>query len=139
MNKYWLTPPELLDQLEREFHFDHDPCPYPRGDLNSLVEPWGRCNYVNPPFCRKYAPFGGPSAFARKAIAEQANGFSISEASQYLGMCEQKLREKAYLGEVPARKEGRYRVFLLEDLDRYLNKLPEWDCGEFNGLRAVGT
>ena len=62
LKRYWITPPELLDRLGREFHFDHDPCPYPRGDLNSLVEPWGRRNYVNPPFCRKDAPFGGPLA-----------------------------------------------------------------------------
>ena len=72
--KYWLTPPELHEKLDSEFHFDFDPCPYPRGDYNSLVERWGKCNYVNPPFCKKDAPFGGPSAFARKAIAERNNG-----------------------------------------------------------------
>ena len=65
--------------------------------------------------------------------------FSISEASQYTGLSEQTLRKKSDLGEIPARKEGRYRVFLLEDLDRYLEELPTWDCGEFNGLRVVGA
>ena len=72
--KYWLTPPDVYERLDNEFHFDFDPCPYPRGDRNSLIEPWGKCNYVNPPFCRKDAPYGGPSAFARKAIEERGKG-----------------------------------------------------------------
>jgi len=72
--KYWLTPPELYERLNNEFHFDCDPCPYPRGERNSLTEPWGKNNYVNPPFCRKDAPFGGPSAFVRKAVEERDKG-----------------------------------------------------------------
>lgn len=73
--RHWLTPPDLLAQLHAEFAFDFDPCPCPRPELyNSLVQPWGKSNYVNPPFLKIDAPFGGPSAFARKAIAEQQNG-----------------------------------------------------------------
>lgn len=75
MPRYWLTPPEIYAALHAEFAFDFDPCPYPRhAEYNSLVLPWGLANYVNPPFCKKDAPFGGPSAFVRKAIAEQAEG-----------------------------------------------------------------
>jgi hypothetical protein len=73
--RYWLTPPDLYAKLDAEFAFDFDPCPYPRPeDYNSLVEPWGRANYVNPPFQRRDAPHGGPAAFVRKAIAEQQWG-----------------------------------------------------------------
>ena len=73
--RYWITPPELYRRLDDEFHFTFDPCPCPRPNgYNSLVLPWGERNYVNPPFCRKDAPYGGPSAFARKAIAEAQEG-----------------------------------------------------------------
>lgn len=75
MPKYWITPPDLYSGLDAEFHFDFDPCPCPRPpDYNSLVVPWGRCNYVNPPFNVKDAPYGGPAAFVRKAIDEQMAG-----------------------------------------------------------------
>lgn len=64
-----------MEVLSREFIFDFDPCPYPRPNgYNSLVLPWGSCNYVNPPFNKKDAPYGGPSAFVRKAICEQSEG-----------------------------------------------------------------
>jgi len=73
--RHWLTPPEFYDALNAEFRFTFDPCPCPRPDgYNSLVVPWGLSNYVNPPFNKKDAPHGGPSAFVRKAIAERENG-----------------------------------------------------------------
>ena len=65
--------------------------------------------------------------------------FSMEDAARYLGIHEQTLREKADLGIIPARKEGRYRVFLLEDLDRYCDSLPPYDGGEFPVPRAVGV
>ena len=61
--------------------------------------------------------------------------FSIDEAARYLGIHKQTLREKSDLGEIPAKKEGKFRVFLLEDLDRYLNNLPPFEQGEFSGTR----
>jgi hypothetical protein len=61
---YWLTPPDLMKELDDEFHFDFDPCPYPKPeDFNGLLVEWGKSNYVNP-------PFKGPTAWVRKAIAE---------------------------------------------------------------------
>lgn len=46
------TPPELYQQLDQEFHFDHDPCPLHRGDTtpDGLKSDWGKSNFVNPPF-----------------------------------------------------------------------------------------
>lgn len=74
---YWLVPPKLYEDLDAEFHFDFDPCPYPRpADFDGLTCEWGQRNWVNPPFGsiihngRKK----GPTAWMRKAIAEQTAG-----------------------------------------------------------------
>jgi len=74
--KYWLTPPSLLNELNNKYHFDFDPCPYPVPEgFNGLEVPWGLSNYVNPPFHRDDGVDGrGPTAFVRKAIAEKAMG-----------------------------------------------------------------
>lgn len=65
---YWLTPPALLDDLQLEFSFDFDACPYPRpDDFDGLTAEWGASTYVNP-------PFKGPTAWVRKAIAENQKG-----------------------------------------------------------------
>jgi len=76
--KYWLTPPDLMQKLDAEFNFDFDPCPFPRPeDFNGIAVPWGKSNYVNPPFRRSDAAFNaGPTAFVRKAIEEQLMGKS---------------------------------------------------------------
>ncbi len=68
---YWLTPPELMKELEEEFHFDFDACPHPRPEgYDSLAEEWGESTYVNP-------PFKGPTKWMRKAIAENKKGKTI--------------------------------------------------------------
>lgn len=73
--RYWITPPEVAARLDDEFDFDFDPCPYPRPEgYNSLTVPWGKRNYVNPPFLNSDAPHGGPAAFVRKGIQEQQRG-----------------------------------------------------------------
>ena len=77
MKKHWITPPELYERLDREFHFDFDPCPYPKPEgYNSLIVPWGQMNYCNPPFRKTDGNSHGPTAFVRKAITEQAEGKS---------------------------------------------------------------
>lgn len=65
---YWLTPPELMEQMQLEFNFDFDACPFPRPEgFDGLTTDWGQSTYVNP-------PFKGPTAWMRKAIAENAKG-----------------------------------------------------------------
>lgn len=79
--RYWLTPPDIYAALETEYGpFDFDPCPHPlpKGG-NGLVIPWGRMNYVNPPFRpadveNTGIKRPGPTAFAHKAIAEHRKG-----------------------------------------------------------------
>ena len=74
---YWLTPPALYAQLDAEFHFDFDPCPYPLPpNFDGLTCSWGARNYVNPPFGSiiHEGKKKGPTAWVRKAILEQAQG-----------------------------------------------------------------
>lgn len=49
----WITPAALYMELDTEFHFDFDPCPYPRPKWDGLQISWGKCNYVNPPYGRE--------------------------------------------------------------------------------------
>lgn len=47
----WRTPGGLYAKLNAEFNFDFDPCPsHPVYDFDGLLVPWGRCNFVNPPY-----------------------------------------------------------------------------------------
>ncbi len=65
---YWLTPPALMREMQAEFNFDFDACPYPRPDgFDGLTATWGKSTYVNP-------PFAGPTAWVRKCLAESEKG-----------------------------------------------------------------
>jgi hypothetical protein len=78
---YWLTPPDLMNQLQLEFNFDHDACPFPKPeDYNGLKSEWGQSTYVNPPFGSIIDEDGkkkGPTAWARKSIEESKKGKQV--------------------------------------------------------------
>lgn len=77
---YWLTPPDLMRELEREFGFDHDACPWPKADdYDGLTSEWGAVTYVNPPFGSiiHEGKKKGPTAWVRKAIAEHRKGKTV--------------------------------------------------------------
>lgn len=79
---YWLTPLDIMDDLQREFKFDFDPCPYPKpDDFDGLYAEWGQSNYVNPPFGSYTCPVDGkkkgPTAWARKCITEFNKGKKV--------------------------------------------------------------
>ena len=74
---YCLTPPDLFDELDKEFKFDFDPCPYPRPEcFDGLTCDWGLSNYVNPPFgsIMHNGKKKGVTAWVRKAIEEKKKG-----------------------------------------------------------------
>lgn len=74
---YWLTPHDLMEKLQAEFHFDFDPCPFPLPPgFDGLTADWGQSNYVNPPFGSiiQNGKKKGPTAWARKAILENQKG-----------------------------------------------------------------
>jgi hypothetical protein len=79
---YWLTPPALFDELNAEFRFTYDPCPFPKpDDYDGLSAEWGSRNYVNPPFGsyedRSSGKKKGPTAWAKKAITEFKKGKTV--------------------------------------------------------------
>lgn len=45
---HWSTPKDVYDALDKEFNFDHDPCPM--GGTDGLITSWGRVNFINPPY-----------------------------------------------------------------------------------------
>lgn len=50
----WQTPDEVYRKLDKEFHFDHDPCPANwDGEVDGLTSSWGKSNFVNPPYGRE--------------------------------------------------------------------------------------
>lgn len=75
---YWLTPPQLLADLEAEFGSPFfDPCPFPLPEgFDGLTCEWGKTNYVNPPFgsIMHQNKKKGPTAWVRKAILEWQKG-----------------------------------------------------------------
>jgi hypothetical protein len=79
---YWLTPEDLMAELQAEFEFDYDPCPYPKPeDYDGLQAEWGESSYVNPPFgAVEYVDENGKTkkrgatAWARKCIEEFRKG-----------------------------------------------------------------
>jgi len=60
----WQTPGWLYNELDSIYHFDFDPCPY-QANFNGLVVPWGKSNFINPPYDRVNKPL-----FIEKSISE---------------------------------------------------------------------
>lgn len=74
---YWLTPPDLYKELNEEFEFDFDPCPYPLPEgFDGLTCEWGKSSYANIPFGSiiHQGKKKGPTAWVRKAIQESRKG-----------------------------------------------------------------
>ncbi len=67
----WITPKKVYDELDKEFSFDFDPCPYNPGEIvnDGLKIEWGKSNFVNPPYSPELK-----KAFILKAIEEKSKG-----------------------------------------------------------------
>ena len=69
---HWRTPPGFYEELNKEFKFDFDPCPWMH-DVNKwdgLQVEWGNMNFVNPPYSDKKATGSLKSSFVKKGIRE---------------------------------------------------------------------
>lgn len=64
----WQTPQWLYDELNAEFNFDFDPCPI-QATFDGLAMPWGKSNFINPPYNRIDKP-----RFIQKAYEEWRGG-----------------------------------------------------------------
>lgn len=64
----WATPIAFYQALDSEFHFDFDPCPL-HASFNGLARPWGKRNFINPPYSQKLK-----EEFVIKAIREAQRG-----------------------------------------------------------------
>jgi len=62
----WGTPKNLYENLNDEFDFDFDPCPY-RNDFDGLKIDWKKRNFVNP-------PYSNIKDWAKKCRDEQKKG-----------------------------------------------------------------
>jgi hypothetical protein len=65
---HWQTPQWLYDKLDAEFHFDFDPCPI-HATFDGLCAPWGKSNFINPPYNRVDKP-----RFIQRAYDEWIGG-----------------------------------------------------------------
>jgi len=67
----WQTPKYLYNELNQEFNFNFDPCPYMHNleEWDGLKIKWNKRNFVNPPYSRKLK-----EEFVKKAILESKKG-----------------------------------------------------------------
>lgn len=52
LSPHYATPKWLYNELDKEFHFNDDPCPL-KSKEDGLKRPWGSRTFVNPPYGRK--------------------------------------------------------------------------------------
>lgn len=45
----WKTPKKFYQELDKEFHFNYDPCPND-DSLVGFLAPWGSRSFCNPPY-----------------------------------------------------------------------------------------
>ena len=68
----WQTPKYLYDELDKEFHFNFDPCPitWKEGDPDGLSIRWGTSTFVNP-------PYSNVAKWIKKAFDESMKGNTV--------------------------------------------------------------
>lgn len=61
----WSTPDNFYQELNKEFHFNDDPCPLE--GTGGLSREWGTSAYMNP-------PYSNPTPWVKKAYEESLKG-----------------------------------------------------------------
>ena len=128
---YWLTPPRLYAELDAEFHFDFDPCPYPRPDgFDGLTCEWGKSNYVN-------IPFGSVLRFADNGCAHET-ATTKSRTCIHCGEVGKKLGPTAWMRKAIAECQKGKRVVLVYPVDKWVLMLLKAILGEHAQVRNLG-
>jgi hypothetical protein len=73
----WATPYYFYNELNAEFNFDFDPCPYNDTDeleFDGLEIEWKDRNFINPPYSDLKKTGYLKSSFVKKAIEESKKG-----------------------------------------------------------------
>lgn len=47
---HWATPKEFYKKLDKEFHFDFDPCPLQAEQEDAMFKDWKGRVFINPPY-----------------------------------------------------------------------------------------
>lgn len=64
----WATPKRVYDELDKEFHFNFDPCPLnDNPEVNGLLIEWGTSTFMNP-------PYSNPTPWVKKAYEQSLKG-----------------------------------------------------------------
>ena len=67
----WKTPDKIYSDLDREFHFNDDPCPLNDNPIvDGLARDWGTSVFMNPPYSK-------PTEWVKKAYLESLKGKTI--------------------------------------------------------------
>jgi hypothetical protein len=87
---YYLTPPEIYAEKDREHHFDTDCCPHPRQPgYDGLTAPLGQSVYCNPMFVASERG-KGPTAWVKRTIEHHrrtgANILMVLPVQGYVNM-----------------------------------------------------
>lgn len=128
---YWLTPPDLYARLDAEFHFDFDPCPYPRPPgFDGLTCEWGKSNYVN-------IPFGSVLRFERLDCAHEV-GTKRGKTCIHCGEVGKKLGPTAWMRKAIAESRKGKLVVLVYPVDKWLLMLLKAILGEHGDVRNLG-
>lgn len=67
----WATPPKFYEELDAEFNFNFDPCPFRHNlaEWDGLEVAWGERTFCNPPYSQVLK-----EAFVKKAVSESWEG-----------------------------------------------------------------
>ena len=142
----WETPKYFYDELNKEFHFDYDPCPINEGEItpdnDGLLIEWGESNFINPPYSQKLK-----EGFVKRAVndfSDRLNVFLIPVSTSTILFHEWILPNKKELRFIKRRipfvgvnKKGEYVNWHLTDRIAPEGVAHVKNCGTFDSMVVI--